>query len=74
MALLFVAIIIAFLAALSLGLVGLTTIEHNTVTYSGRSAQLVQIVHTGIEAAAQAIDDPERPDLGLGTLQFECCP
>jgi len=63
MVLLFIAMIVAILAALSLGLVSLATLENNTVIISGRSAQLVQIVYSGIEAVAQAIDDPQCPDL-----------
>ena len=63
MILLFVALVIAILAVLSLGLAGLATLEHKAVITNGHSAQLVQIVQSGIDAAAKAIDDPEHPDL-----------
>lgn len=63
MVLLFVVLIIAALAALSLGLMGLATMEYKVVVYNGHNAQLVQVVQSGIDAAAKAIDDPEKPDL-----------
>ena len=63
MILLFITIVIAGLAALSLGLAGLATLEHNTVIRSGHTAQLTQIVQSGIDAAAKAIDDPAHPNL-----------
>jgi len=63
MILLFITIVVAGLAALSLGLVGLATLEHNAVMRSGHTAQLTQIVQSGIDAAAKAIDDPTHPDL-----------
>jgi len=63
MILLFITLVVAGLAALSLGLVGLATIEHNAVIRSGYTAQLTQIVQSGIDAAAKAIDDPQHPDL-----------
>jgi len=63
MILLFIVLVITTLAVLSLGLAGLATIEYKTVVQKGHSVQLIQIVHSGIDAAAQAIDDPERPDL-----------
>jgi type II secretory pathway component PulK len=63
MLLFFVALFITVLAALSLGLAGLATFEHRTVIQSGHHAQLTQIVQSGIDAAAKAIDDTERPDL-----------
>jgi len=63
MILLFITIVIASLAALSLGLASLATLEHNAVIRSGHTAQLTQIVQSGIDAAAKAIDDPAHPDL-----------
>jgi hypothetical protein len=63
MALFFIALVIAILAALSLGLVGLATIEYKIIIHNGHTAQLVQVVQSGIDAAAKAIDDPERPNL-----------
>jgi len=63
MILLFITIVVAGLAALSLGLAGLATLEHNAVIRSGHTAQLTQIVQSGIDAAAKAIDDPAHPDL-----------
>ena len=63
MILLFIVLVIATLAVLSLGLAGLATIEYKTVIHKGHSVQLIQIVQSGIDAAAQAIDDPEHPNL-----------
>ena len=63
MILFFVALVIALLALLSLGMVGIATIEFKTVTHSGQAIQLVQIVQSGIDAAGKAIDDPLHPDL-----------
>ena len=63
MILLFIALVVAGLAALSLGLVGLANIEYNAVVRNGYAAQLTQIVHSSMDAAAKAIDDPEHPDL-----------
>ncbi|MDR0327301.1 MAG: general secretion pathway protein GspK [Planctomycetaceae bacterium] len=63
MVLFFVALVITILAAVSLGLVGLATMEYKTVLHTGQAAQLVQVVQSGIDAAAQTIDDPEHPDL-----------
>ena len=62
MVLFFVALVIAFLAILSLGMLGLTTLEYKAVLHAGQTAQLVQVVQSGIEAAAKTIDDPEHPD------------
>ena len=72
MVLTFIAVIVAVLAAISLGLAGLASLEHNTVIHSGSTAQLVQIVYSGIEAAAQAIDDPQHPDLVNNPERFHC--
>ena len=72
MILLFIVLIIATLAALSLGLAGLATIEQKTVIQKGCSIQQIQIVHSGIDAAAQAIDDLERPNLVDNPARF-CC-
>ena len=63
MVLLFITIVVVALAALSLGLVGLAVIEYNAVIRNGYTAQLTQIVQSGIDSAAKAIDDPQRPDL-----------
>jgi hypothetical protein len=63
MLLFFITLVVALLAALSLGLIGLATIEYKIATHSGHTAQLVQVVQSGIDAAAKAIDNPERPDL-----------
>ena len=63
MILLLIAIVVAGLAALSLGLVSLATMEHNAVIRNGHNAQLTQIVQSGIDAAAKAIDDPSHPDI-----------
>ena len=70
MVLFFAALIIVALAALSLGLVNLATLEYKTVAHHGQTAQLVQIVHSGIEAAAYAIDDPLHPDLANNPERF----
>jgi len=70
MVLLFITIVVAGLAALSLGLVGLATIEHNAVVRNGYTAQLTQIVQSGIDAAAKAIDDPQHPDLVNNPSRF----
>ena len=63
MVLFFAALVVALLAALSLGMVGLATLENKVVIQTGQSAQLVQIVLSGIETAAKTIDDPRHPDL-----------
>ena len=63
MVLLLIALAVALFAVLSLALTNMATIEHRAVTQSGHTAQLVQIVHSGIDAAAQAIDCPTRPNL-----------
>jgi len=63
MTLFFVALIVSIFAIISLGLAGLATIEYKIVVNNGHSAQLVQVVQSGIDAAAQAIDDPNRPNL-----------
>ena|GEM_PF-1667564 len=63
MILFFIVLAVAMLAALSLGLVGLSTIEYRTAGQSGHSAQLVQIVQSGIAVAALAIDSGEKPDI-----------
>ena len=63
MILVFILLVVTGLAALSLGLVGLATFEHNAVVRNGYNAQLTQIVQSGIDAAAKAIDDPAHPDL-----------
>ena len=63
MIILFITIVVAGLAALSLGLAGLATIEYDAVVRNGSTAQLTQIVQSGIDAAAKAIDDPAHPDL-----------
>ena len=63
MILLFITIVVAGLAALSLGLAGMATMEHQAVIRNGYNAQLTQIVQSGIDAAAKAIDDPSLPDL-----------
>ena len=63
MVLLFITIVVAGLAALSLGLVSLATIEHNAVIRNGYTTQLTQIIQSGIDAAAKAIDAPDQPDL-----------
>ena len=70
MILFFVALVIAVLAAFSLGLVSLATLEHKTVIHKGYSAQLVQIVHSGIDAAAQAIDDSDHLNLTNNPVRF----
>ncbi|MCL2005552.1 MAG: general secretion pathway protein GspK [Planctomycetaceae bacterium] len=63
MLLLFIVLTIALFALLSLGLLGLSTIEHKTVVQNGQSAQLVQILQSGIDSAAKAIDQADRPNL-----------
>jgi len=63
MLLFFVALVIALLAVLSLGMVGFATLEYKAVIQTGQTAQLVQVVLSGIETAAKTIDDPEHPDL-----------
>jgi hypothetical protein len=63
MVLVFIALVIAGLAALSLGLMGLATVEYKVVIKNGHTAQLAQVVQSGIDAAAKAIDNPEHPDL-----------
>jgi hypothetical protein len=70
MILLFITITVVALAALSLGLVGLATIEHTAVVRNGYTAQLTQIVHSGIDSAAKAIDDPTHPDLVDNPYRF----
>ena len=63
MTLFFIALVVALFAVLSLGLTHMANIEYKIVTHNGNTAQLVQIVHSGIDAAAKAIDDPTHPDL-----------
>jgi len=63
MTLFFVALIISIFAVISLGLAGLATIEYKVVVNNGHTAQLVQVVQSGIDAAAQAIDAPDHPSL-----------
>ena len=63
MIILFIAIVVAALAALSLGLVSLAIVEHNAVVQNGYTVQLTQVVLSGVDAAAKAIDDPAHPDL-----------
>ena len=63
MTLFFIIIVIAIFAATSLGLVGLATLEYKVVIRNGQTAQLVQVVQSGIDAAAKAIDDSGHPDL-----------
>ena len=63
MTLLFIALAVAGFAALSLGLAGLATMEYRIAVHNGQAAQLVQVVQSGVDAAAKAIDDPTHPDL-----------
>ena len=63
MTLFFIALIIAIFAVISLGLAGLSTIEYKVVVNNGHAAQLVQVVQSGIDAAAKAIDDLDYPPL-----------
>jgi len=63
MILIFIALIVALFTILSLGLAGMATIEYRLALLNGQNAQLTQIVQSGIDAAAKAIDDPMRPDL-----------
>ena len=63
MILLFIALVIALFAALSLGLIGVATVEYKIVVNNGHTAQLVQIVQSGVDAAAKAIDALEHPDI-----------
>ena len=71
MTLFFIALVIAILAALSLGLGGLATVEYKIVTHHGQTTQLVQVVQSGIDAASKAIDDPGHPDL-IDNPQYFC--
>jgi len=70
MILLFVVMVVATLALVSLGLVGLATIEHKMVIHKGYSVQQVQLVYSGIDAAAQAIDDLDRPNIFDNPARF----
>ena len=72
MVLLFIAIVVASLAALSLGLLGLAMHEHDAVVRNGYTVQLTQIVQSGVDAAAKAIDDPTRPNLIDNPNRFRC--
>ena len=63
MILFFIVLIIAIFAVISLGLAGLATMEYKIVVNNGHTAQLVQVVQSGIDAAAQSIDDPLLPPL-----------
>jgi len=63
MTLIFIALVVALFALLSLGLTHLANVEYKIVSHNGNTAQLVQILHSGIDSAAKAIDDPARPDL-----------
>jgi len=70
MILLFIVLVVATLAVLSLILAELVAIEHNTVIQNGYTTQLTQIVQSGVDAAAKAIDDPAHPDLLNNPARF----
>ena len=63
MTLLFIALVIALFAVISLGLGSMANIEYKIALHNGRNAQLIQIVQSGVDAAAKAVDDLTRPNL-----------
>ena len=63
MLLLFIVLTIALFALLSLGLLGLSTIEHQTVIQNGQTTQLVQILQSGIDSAGKAIGESDQANL-----------